>query len=76
MPDQANTKSDTFEFQREMAGRYEAFLVEPRTRLGMLLGKPGHWLAEDPGGRTISAFNTRSDGARALLNCARIDKRI
>ncbi len=76
MPDRANTKHDSFEFRREMAGRYEVFLVEPRTRLGMLLGKPGNWLAEDPSGRTVSAFNTRSDGAHALLNVARLNQRL
>jgi len=64
-----------FELQREGAGRYEVYLTEPRMRLGHLFGKAGHWHAEDPAGRIISAYNTRGDGAEALLNQARVDKR-
>lgn len=71
MPEQANTQSEAFEFRREQAGRYEVYLTSTRTRLGLLLGKPGNWIAEDPSGRVISAYNTRSDGAKALLNVAR-----
>jgi hypothetical protein len=74
MPDQANTQSEAFEFQREQAGRYEVYLTSPRTRLGLLMGKPGNWLAEDPSGRVISAYNTRTDGAKALLNAARTQR--
>lgn len=76
MPTKANTQPDTFEYQREMAGRYEVYLVEPRVRLGHLLGKPGSWCAETPKGFRISCFNTRSDGAKALLSQARNEKRI
>ena len=73
MPLEANTDSHTFEFRREQVGRYEVFLVAPRTRLGLLMGRAGHWLAEDPAGRALSCFNTRSDGAKALLNRARLN---
>ncbi|OZA27573.1 MAG: hypothetical protein B7X93_08850 [Hydrogenophilales bacterium 17-61-9] len=58
----------SFEFIKEGEGRYEVFLVEPRTRLGLLLGKAGNWCAEDTKGRRISCFNTRKDGASALRN--------
>lgn len=76
MADQVVVTPIQFEYQREQTGRYEVFLVEPRTRLGLLLGKPGCWLAEDPSGRLLSGYNTRGDGAKALLNRARLDKRI
>ncbi len=65
-----------FEFQREGAGRYEVYLIEPRMRLGHLLGKAGNWCAEDTKGSRVSCFNTRQDGAEALLNQARVEKRL
>lgn len=36
-------------------------------RLGLVLGKPGIWLAEDPVGNAIARYNTRKDAAKALL---------
>ncbi len=56
-----------FEFCREGEGRYQVFLVSPRMRLGLVLGKPGIWLAEDPVGNAIARYNTRKDAAKALL---------
>jgi len=76
MPTTANTTSYAFAYEREQTGRYAVFLVAPRVRLGLLLGRSGHWLAEDASGRTLTAFNTRGDGAKALLNRARLDKRV
>lgn len=61
-----------FDFEKEGDGRYQVYLVEPRTRLGTLLGKAGNWCAEDTKGRRISCFNTRKDGANALLSAHRI----
>lgn len=56
-----------FEFYREGEGRYQVFLVSPRMRLGLVLGKPGIWLAENPAGNAIARHNTRKDAAKALL---------
>lgn len=65
MPDKANPQ---FEFERDGSGRYQVYLVQPRQRLGLVLGKAGHWCAEDTKGKTVSCFNTRTDGAKALLS--------
>lgn len=59
-----------FEFEREGDGRYVVKLVEQNIRLGLLLGKSGNWCAEDTKGRRISCFNTRKEGAKALLNAS------
>lgn len=72
MPDKATPQ---FEYEREGAGRYQVYLAQPRRRLGVLLGKSGNWCAEDTAGKTLSCFNTRSDGAKALLNHAKFEKR-
>lgn len=63
---------EVFEFEKQGDGRYEVLLAEPRTRLGLVLGKPGNWCAEDTKGNRISCFNTRKDGAKALLNASRL----
>lgn len=64
-----------FDFEKEGEGRYQVYLVEPRTRLGTLLGKAGSWRAEDTKGRLVSSFNTRKDGAKALLGTYRASHR-
>ncbi len=65
-----------FDFEKEGDGRYQVYLAEPRVRLGTVLGKAGNWYAEDTKGRCVSCFNTRKDGANALLNTYRISHRI
>lgn len=64
-----------FDFEKTGDGRYDVYLAEPRTRLGLVLGKPGNWCAEDPKGRRVSCFNTRKDAANALLNVQRLVRR-
>lgn len=59
-------------FEREGTGRYQCMLDQPRTRLGLVHGKPGSWYAEEPDGKVLSCYNTRSDAGRALLNGYRI----
>ena len=57
-----------FDFEKTGDGRYEVYLTQPRTRLGLVLGKPGSWAAEDVNGRQLSCFNTRKQAASALLD--------
>lgn len=63
-----------FDFKKEGDGRYEVYLEEPRTRLGLVMGKPGDWCAEDTKGKRVSCFNTRKDAAHALYNSHRISR--
>ncbi len=63
-----------FEFEKQGEGRYEVFLAEPRTRLGLLLGKAGNWCAEDTKGRRLSCFANRKDGANALWGAYRVSR--
>lgn len=56
-----------FDLEKTGDGRYEVYLVDPRTRLGLVLGKAGDWRAENRNGRQIQgAFGTRKDAAKAL----------
>jgi hypothetical protein len=58
-----------FDFEKEGDGRYVVYLSRPRTRLGMVLGKPEHWIAETPRGFQLpGAFRTRKEAANALLS--------
>lgn len=61
-----------FDFEKEGEGRYQVYLVEPRTRLGTLLGKAGSWCAEDTKGRQVSHSDTRKHAAEALLGAHRL----
>lgn len=65
-----------FDLEKEGDGRYQVYLAEPRTRLGMVLGKAGNWYAEDTKGCVVSCFNTRKDAANALLSVYRVSHRI
>lgn len=60
--------------EREASGRYVAYLSEPRVRIGLIHGKPGHWYAEGLDGKTITAYNTRDDAGAALINQYRLRK--
>jgi len=58
------------DLRREGAGRYKAFLQHAdggRERIGQLLGRVGHWTAEDTKGRSAARHRTRSGAVAALI---------
>ncbi len=69
-------RTPTFAYERLVTGVFSVFLKEPRMRLGVVSGRAGNWLAETPNGWGISRYRTRQDAAMALLNQARIEKRV
>ncbi len=64
--------SSKFLFDRQVTGIYTVYLASPRTRLGTVTGKAGHWRAETPSGWGLSCYQTRVHAAEALLNQAHI----
>ena len=58
-------------FALAQAAATNANAMPVRTRLGMIIGRAGHWSAEDAAGKHLSCFNSRGDAARMLWNCRR-----
>ncbi len=68
--------SSKFLFDRHVTGIYAVYLASPRTRIGTVTGKAGHWRAETPSGWGLSCYRTRVHAAEALLNQAKTEQRI
>lgn len=65
-----------FDFEKTGEGRYEVHLVDPGTRLGMVLGKAGDWRAETRKGCQLPiSFGTRKEAANALLSHLNIQQK-